>query len=273
MRKKSTTPVFHHPVMLMVLLGLVLATATQAWGQREGGRWTVDQKSSLAWWQIVPHMEHLFGTTRPQDPAWIPGWGRDSNSPWHVDASVLKMPGAFDTLKMPLFPRGRIRAVCSPAVRGEFEVPDTVNWKGIRGSVNIDAKEIASGQGLRDKYMQGLILESATYPDIVFNLDSVANMVRTPKGDTLYGNGFGSLVMRSVSKPVSGRFKVWRDKDAPNGIRVVSRFHFPAGDLQTEYKMSKWALGLGVASGIWRDVWEGVDLVLVPATASASGAQ
>jgi hypothetical protein len=46
---------------------------------------------------------------------------------------------------------------------------------------------------------------------------------------------------------------------------VTTKFHFPAGDLVQEFHMSKWALGLGVSSGIWRDLWEGVDLILKPA--------
>ena len=250
--------------IVLALLGVGLLWSTPA--RSQVGRWTVDPKASLAWWQIVPHLYHLFGTTCPEDPAWIPGWGRDGSSPWHVDATVLKVPEVWDTVKMPLFPRARVRAVCTEAVKGEFEVPDTVTWKGIRGSLVIQAKEIASGQAIRDNYMRSLILESAQYPEIRVVLDSVIGVSRTP-GDTLKGQAVGTITLHGAQKQITGRFTVWRDP-AAGGIRVITKFHFPAGALSQEFHMSKWGLGLGVQSGIWRDVWEGADLILRPANAS-----
>ena len=222
--------------------------------------------SSLAWWQIVPHMYHLFGTTCPEDPAWIPGWGRDGSSPWHVDATVLKVPEVWDTVKIPLFPRARVRAVCTEAVKGEFEVPDTVSWRGIRGNIVIQAEDIASGQAMRDSYMRKLILESSQYPQIRVTLDSVAGVTRS-SGDTLRGQGLATIYLHGAQKHIVGRFTVWHDAVA-DGIRIVAKFHFPAGALSEEFHMSKWGLGLGVQSGIWRDVWEGVDLILRPAATS-----
>ena len=38
-------------------------------------RWVVDPKGSLAWWQIEPNMQHLWGTSCPQEPSWRPGEG------------------------------------------------------------------------------------------------------------------------------------------------------------------------------------------------------
>jgi polyisoprenoid-binding protein YceI len=240
------------------VVSLALAWSTPVGGQ--SGSWTVDPKASLAWWQIVPHMHHLFGTTCPEDPAWIPGWGRDGNSPWHVDATVLKVPAVWDTVKMPLFPRGRVRPLCSEAITGEFEVPDTVTWRGIRGTMAIQANYVASGQGLRDRFMQRLLLESSTYPEIRFTLDSVVGVTRSAKGDTLRGQAVGKLAVHGAEKQLTGSFRAWPEA---GGLRVMTRFHFPAGSLTEEFGMSKGALALAL-SGIWRDVWEGADLVLRP---------
>lgn len=230
------------------------------------GRWVVDPKASLAWWQVVPHMHHLFGTTCPQDPSFVPGWGRDGGSAWNVDMTVLKLPEVWDTLRMPLFSRQRVRPICTEAVQGEFEVPDATGTRGIRGSVVISAKAVASGQSLRDKYMQGLILESANFPDIKFVLDSVVEVTRSG-ADTLGGTAVGRLTVHGVEKQMRGRFTARREA---GGIRVISKFHFPAQDLTDHFNMSKWALGLGVSSGIWRDIWQGVDLLLRPAPGPSS---
>jgi len=183
---------------------------------------------------------------------------------------VLDLPEVWDTLRMPLFTRLRVRPICSEAVRGDFFVPDTVTWKGIKGLAIISAKAVASGQASRDKFMQGLILESGSYPDIRFILDSVTGVTRTP-GDTVKGKAIGKLVLRGIERPMTGTFLVRRDIPS-GGLRVLSKFKFPAGDLTEHFNMSKWALGLGVSSGIWRDVWEGVDLVLRPSTGTQSSA-
>jgi len=248
---------------LVAALCVGLAWTPLAHGQQ--GRWTVDSKSSLAWWQVVPHMHHLFGTTCPQDPSFVPGWGRDGGSAWNVDVTMLKLPEVWDTLRMPLFSRQRVRPICAEAVQGEIVVPDSLAWQGVHGNVVISAKAIASGQSLRDKYMQGLILESAEFPDIQFTLDSVVGVTRIVV-DTVRGTAVGKLLVRGVSRQMSGRFTARREA---GGVRVISKFHFPAGDLTEHFNMSKWALGLGVSSGIWKDVWEGVDMLLRPAASSS----
>ena len=88
-----------------LLLGcLMLAGATAAHGQM---RWAVDTKSSLAWWQMSPNLNHLWGTTCPGDSSWRPGEGRSSG--WYINPK-LKLPkygyaGVDDTVNVPLFPR------------------------------------------------------------------------------------------------------------------------------------------------------------------------
>ena len=253
--------------MRVQILACALALLNTAPARAQAGKWTVDPKVSLAWWQVVPHFYHLFGTSCPQDPSWVPGDARDGGSPWQFDARNIDMnrKEIWDTARVPLFPRGRVRPGCSEAVAGQFDVPDTVNWKGIHGEITIQAKALASGQGIRDKYTQGMVLESDHYPEIKFRLDSVTNVTRTEKGDTLKGQAYGVLDAHGVQKPLGGRFMAWHDAGVPGTLRVTTKFHFPAGDLVQEFHMSKWALGLGVSSGIWRDLWEGVDLILKPA--------
>ena len=51
------------------LVGLLTAVA----GAPAQTAWTVDPKASLAWWQINPHLGHLWATTCPQEPSWKPG--------------------------------------------------------------------------------------------------------------------------------------------------------------------------------------------------------
>src|SRR5437879_2832266 len=69
------------------LVGLLtVAAAAQA-----QTRWTVDSRSSLAWWQMSPNLNHLWATTCPEEPSWRPGENRSGG--WHIDPK-LKLPGS-----------------------------------------------------------------------------------------------------------------------------------------------------------------------------------
>jgi len=100
-------------------------------------RWRVDPSSSLAWWQIAPHMDHLWATTCPRDPSWRPGEGRGVG--WTVNAfTAPKTAYVLDTAVIPLYPRYWVLPMCTDAVRGEFVVADTVRWRGVRGEVTVE---------------------------------------------------------------------------------------------------------------------------------------
>src|ERR1700731_1119394 len=88
--------------------------------------WTVDPKSSLAWWQINPHLGHLWATTCPQEPSWKPGAGRSAG--FTVNPALIDpREGAMsDTVHVPIYPRHRARPVCTEAVAGRIVLPDTV---------------------------------------------------------------------------------------------------------------------------------------------------
>src|SRR5437762_12834569 len=80
---------------------------------------TIDTKTSLVWWQIDPHYNHLWATTCPADPSWQPGEGRDEG--WQVDYAtrpVTRDAGNSDP-RVPLFPRRAVHPVCRPILRGE----------------------------------------------------------------------------------------------------------------------------------------------------------
>ncbi len=114
------------------LLGLVTAVAPVP----AQTHWTVDPKTSLAWWQMSPNMNHLWATTCPADSSWRPGENRSSG--WVINPK-LKLPrsgygNVDDTVHVPLYPRHTVQPDCVEAVRGEVVVPDTVHWRGVHGT-------------------------------------------------------------------------------------------------------------------------------------------
>ncbi len=244
--------------MAIACLGAVRGVPAQA-GEP---RWVIDPKASLAWWQILPHLEHLFATTCPQDPSWIPGWGRSGGSGWHLDVTVLKVPPVWDTVHIPIFRRRAVRPICTPAVQGELVAPDTISWRGVRGRVVVQAKELITGQRMRDAFARDFVLEIKEYPEIRFTFDSIVDVTRG-RGDTLRARAVGTLLVHGVGKPINAAFTAWREA---GGIRVLTRFHLPAPALTDEFHMSKYALGLGVRMGVWKEIWMGADLVLHPET-------
>src|SRR5881392_309630 len=137
-------------------LGLVLALApailaAQGGQGGQGGqhRWTVDPQSSLVWWQIDPHYNHLWATTCPADPSWQPGEGRDEG--WQVDYAtrpVTRDAGNSDP-RVPLFPRRAVHPVCRPILRGEVLASEDGGWRGARGSFTIAADSFETGSRMR----------------------------------------------------------------------------------------------------------------------------
>ena len=221
-------------------------------------RWSVDPKTSLAWWQVNPHLNHLWATTCPQEPSWRPGEGRGTG--WIVGGS--KAPkhgyaGVYDTTLVPLYPRLRARAVCSEAVQGQVLVADTATWRGVRGEVIVKAEALITGEDRRDVYARTAVLQVERFPEIRFTIDSVTRI--SWQADTLHGMAVGVFSVRGVSKPMNAGVQMWREA---GGLRVLARFRVTAPALIDEYGFSKLALGLGVTTGIWYHLYMGVDLVL-----------
>lgn len=232
------------------MLGLIIL-APNAHAQ---AHWTVDPKSSLAWWQMNPHMSHLWGTTCPQEPSWRPG--EERSSAWFMNR-WRRTPSVSDTVNVPLYPRYQARDVCTEALHGEIVAPDTVSWRGFRGDVTVKADLLTTGQTQRDAYTREALLEVQKYPEISFAIDSLVGVTR--QADTLSGSAIGVFSLHGVAKPMVAAVRVWPEA---GGLRVQAKFSILARLMVEDYGLSSFALGLGVGVRIWQDLFMGVDLLL-----------
>lgn len=246
------------PLHTIIAALLPLVAVGSAYAQT---RWTVDPKASLAWWQVNPHLNHLWATTCPEEPSWRPGEGRSAG--WIVDRT-LRPPkhgyaGVSDTTLVPLYPRSRVRSLCTEAVEGQVLLPDTVTWRGARGQVAVRADALITGHDTRDAFARRAVLQTERHPEIRFTVDSLVDLTR--HADTLRATAVGVLSLHGVAKPVSAAVRAWPEA---GGVRVLGKFRVPAASLVSEFGLSKIALGLGVITDIWKDLFMGVDLLLRP---------
>jgi hypothetical protein len=216
--------------------------------------WVIDGRSSLAWWQINPHLGDLWGTSCPQESTWHAGRGPEAFK--HPKTGYA---GVIDTV-VPLYPRPVAQAVCGPAVQGELWASDTVTWQQVHGSVAVSVNALVSGTPIRDGYTHRTLFESGSFPSIQFELDSVTGVRRS--GDTLSATGVGVFELRGVRQPMTVSIRAWHEA---LGLRITGQGEFPALDLITKYRMSRMALGLGVSEHIWKRVHWGLDAILLPA--------
>jgi hypothetical protein len=245
---------------LVVLGCLALPCRGPGLAGQETQRWSVEPQTSLVWWQIDPHYNHLWSTTCPDDPTWQPGEGRDPQ--WHVDYKtrpVLRDAGISDP-RVPLFPRIAVHPVCRQAVRGEVTADRGGRWQGAKGKIVVTPDSLESGLAMRDGYERDHVLDTFRYPTIEFSIDS---LVEVQPGDTIRAIAVGTLSLHGVTTTQRVPVVAWREA---GGMRVQGRFAFDAQDLVKVYQMSKWALGLGVIMHRWKVVYLGLDLVLKEAT-------
>lgn len=257
MRQTARTVLIGSLLALGLALPLTIANAQQAVTLK------IDPKSSLAWWQINPHMEHLWGTTCPQDPSWRPGEGR--SLAWASDflsrgAKTGHSTQLLDSADIPLYPRRRVRAVCTEAVTGEVTV-DTVGWTKATGNVTVEAKALTTGSDMRDNYAHKTVYVDATYPYLKMQIDSIGRVevAKSARGDTVKTLVYGTFEMRGVKHPAVALAKTTHEAA---GLRVKASFKMPAKDMTEVYGMSKMALGLGVGQTLWQELWVGIDLLL-----------
>src|SRR3989442_8611388 len=163
------------------LVGL-LAPVTAAPAQT---RWSIDTKASLAWWQVSPHLNHLWATTCPQEPSWQPGDERSAG--W--DYKVKKAPKYYhsnivDTIDVPLYPRpvGMAQPICARAVSGEIVASDTAGWQGVRGLISVRADAFFTGLAMRDEDAKPAVFQANRYAEIGFRVDS---LIDGQRGDTV----------------------------------------------------------------------------------------
>jgi len=254
-----------HTLLRGIVAAVLLCLLTASADAQAETRWTVDPKASLAWWQVSPHLNHLWATTCPGEPSWRPGEGRSSG--WNINP-YLQLPATGyanveDTVHVPLYPRRRVHPVCVEAVRGEVVVPDTVHWRGMRGKVGVQGDALITGETMRDVAMHQ-VLQTAQFPEISFTLDSLVGM--TKQADTLFGSAVGTLAVRGVQEPTTAAVKAFPEA---GGMRVLSKWRIPATTLQLKLIPQLRTLGLGVNTLIWKDFFMGADLLFRPQATGA----
>jgi len=243
------------------LLGLLAVAAAAGPPQTH---WTIDPKKSLAWWQMSPHLNHLWATTCPEEPSWRPGEGRSSG---FTINPKLKLPSTGyanvdDTVHVPLYPRDSTTPVCVEAVRGEVVVLDTVHWRGVRGTVEVQGNALVTGEKMVDVMMHRA-MQTMLFPEIQFTLDSVAGLTR--QVDTLVGRALGTLTIRGVQLPITAALKAFPDA---GGLRVLVKWRLPAIAL-FDLTPTLHGMALGLDTKIWHTLFMGADLVLRPEATAA----
>jgi hypothetical protein len=250
-------------VHLAVLLTATLAAIVplRRIEAQHAARFVVDPTLSLAWWQVNPHLEHLWATTCPEEPSWLPGVGRSGSTAWTLDGSDIALNNQFstdDTVHIPLFPRHAIWTTCPPAIHGGLIAPDTISWNGAHGRIEVDAATLYSGGNARDAFARSAVLQVGKYPQIVMIIDSVVDVAHGG-GDTVHAVAMGKLLLHGAQTPLSVSVVAAHDT---GGVRVRGRWYITGKDLWNQYAISKVALGLGIGFGIWRELWLGIDLVM-----------
>jgi hypothetical protein len=238
---------------LLLVSCAALGSALAAQSAR-GGRWSIKARESLAWWQVEPNYGHLWATTCPGDPSWSAGESRSSGYAYRDEGIAVS---AKLGTRIPLFPRGKVTPVCNDAIHGDITIADSVNWRGISGTITIDAEKLTTGADFRDAYAQKAVLKSHAYPSITFAIDSLTEV--HVEGDTIRATGVGVLTLIGKAHAKSGRVVAWR---VPEGLRVRAQLQVPAKDMITVFGMSKFALNMGVVLGRWDTLYMGIDLIL-----------
>jgi hypothetical protein len=227
--------------------------------------YVVEPKVSLAWWQMNPHLSHLWATTCPRDPDWRPGEGVGLSEAQNLLKSAHKGKGygnVLDTI-IPLYPRKKVRPICEDAVQGQVAVSDLKTLRGAHGDIVVHLEDLIMGMKMYDSYQRS-ILQVGSFPNAEFHIDSIH--VQQP-GDTMQAMSYGTFKLHGVEQPATIPLRIWAE---PAGMRVTGKFPIVAYDLIEKYGLSKYKLGMGVAQLIWRYVYLGVDLIMKPAVNQAA---
>jgi hypothetical protein len=247
------------PALLMILLGPGAGVA-----RAQTVRLTVDPVLSLAWWQVNPHLGHLWATTCPADPSWRPGEGISVPARGYVRPAHMSQSSARTSdERIPLYPRRAVRPLCAESVSGEITAGDTTHWRNLRGFVSVRGENFVSGLDMRDRFARTSVLETQKYPEIRFRIDSLTSVV---PGDTIRAMAMGVFSLHGVDEPMTVPVTAWSEA---GGLRVQAKFDMPAEDLIDKYHLPKWGVGIGVTAGVWYKLHMGIDVVLKPAPAGS----
>ena len=198
-------------------------------------------------------------------PRWRPGEGRSSG--WVINPALhapkTGQANVPDTVHVPFYPRPSVQSVCRQAVEGRVLLPDTVTWRGARGEVTVYADSLVTGEDMRDIYARRL-LRTTSYPSLRYTLDSLVEVTR--QSDTVVGTAMGVLSADGMDMPLSAAVRSWPEA---GGTRVLAKLRIPASMLWQDLGISKYAL-MGAGTGIWKDFFMGVDLLLHPEATGAN---
>jgi polyisoprenoid-binding protein YceI len=253
-------PATHRPDAVRrgaVWLGCALLLVAGAAVAAAQTRWHVDPKESLVWWQVSPNLNHLWATTCPEDRSWRPGEGRSGGWDFNtgLQLSGTRDANVDDTIHMPLYPRGRVYPVCTPAVNGEVVVGDTADVRNVHGAITVLGDALVTGEAMRDGMMHRA-LATGTYPYIKFSLDSLRNV--TQQGDTLRGEVVGTLTIRDVQIPTTAEVQEFPDA---GGRRVLAKWRAQSiTDLEHRIVPRLGIFGMGIQ--VWHYFYMGADLIL-----------
>jgi hypothetical protein len=220
---------------------------------------TVEPLTSLAWWQINPHLSHLWATSCPDDRDWRPGDGVGLSEAQGLLKRMNKRVGSGNVLDtvIPLYPRKKVEPICTEAVSGHVTVDDMKTLRGARGIIQVQLKELVLGKTMYDKYERA-VLETSAYPTAEFRIDS---MSVTQPGDTALATAFGNFRLHGVDRQTAVPLRIWKEAA---GLRVTGKITIPAYDMIEVYGYSKYKLGLGVANLIWKYLNMGFDVIMKP---------
>jgi hypothetical protein len=247
--------------MLVAAASLLPMRAAEA----QSRTYSIDKTRSLVWWQVDPHLGHLWATTCPKDPSWQPGEG---HSPGHY-INYLTRPNIRTTheseKRVPLFPRRTVRPNCRQAVTGNLTIADQ-NYSNAKGEVAFFADSLETGADFRNTFAKKYVFKSTNYPTVGFMIDSLTSV--SVSGDTVNAVAVGTFEFRGVTKPTRVQVRGVQD---PAGFRVRGTFAMPAKDLEERYDVSSTAMGLGVGMKVWDTLFMGFDFILVPTNTASAG--
>lgn len=234
-------------VALFVTMFAMLGPAAQAQSS-----FTVDGRSSLAWWQVTQPKARMWGTTCPEDPSW-----QASESTSRAAASKLAGFNVPDSVHARHIGRSPKNA-CGGGVDGRIEVTDSSSWQGAHGTIVLRADALVTGLDMRDVYARRAVLQTAKYPEIRFTIDS---LTQVQGSETIRALAVGTFELRGRTQPMTVPIIASRHA---GGLRVRADFEIPVLALIEQYGVPKTTLGLATHPGIWGGIRVGVDVVMSP---------
>ena len=241
---------------------LVAMAAIFMWQQPAAAQprtYTIDNTRSLVWWQIDPHIGHLWASSCPADPSWQPGEGHSAG--YYINyATRPEIRTTHEAEKrIPLFPRRTVRPNCRRAVSGSFQTSATLTTG--TGKISVLPDSIETGADARNIFANKYVYGTSNHPTIDFTVDSLTSVVLT--GDTVTAIAVGNFHFRGVVKPTRVQLKGVKDA---SGMRVRGMFAMPASELESRYNVSSTALGMGVGLKLWNTLFMGFDLIFKEGT-------